>query len=72
MPGDVFVLYTDGLIEARSETEGFYGRRRIERALAHYAPELPPHELVLQIYGDVKKFGAINDDTVVFAVRCGS
>jgi GAF domain-containing protein len=69
--GDVFLLYTDGLIEARSES-GFYGRKRIEEALKEDAPSLSPDELTRSIYARVRKFGELSDDTVVFAIRCGN
>ena len=35
-PGDFFVAFTDGLIEARSEEGTFYGRKPIERGLREF------------------------------------
>ncbi len=68
--GDIFLLYTDGLIEARSET-AFYGRRRLEESLARYGSKLSITELVRTLYREVDAFGEIGDDTVVFALSCG-
>ncbi|HWL64512.1 MAG TPA: GAF domain-containing SpoIIE family protein phosphatase [Actinomycetota bacterium] len=68
-PGDVFLLYTDGLIEARSESGLFYGRKRIEEALKRHADE-PVEELVRRLYREAADFGVVGDDTVVFALRC--
>lgn len=67
-PGDVFVLYTDGLIEARSET-AFYGRRRVEEAVRKYAGQLTMAELARKLYQEAYDFGTVGDDTVVFALR---
>jgi GAF domain-containing protein len=69
--GDVFLLYTDGLIEARGEA-GFYGRKRIEEALQDDAQSLSPEELTRSIYSRVRDFGELGDDTVVFAIKCGN
>ena len=69
-PGDVFLIYTDGLIEARNAEGAFYGRRRIEEALQRYAPEMTAPDLTLRLYQDALDFGTVGDDTVVFAMRC--
>ena len=69
-PGDVFLVYTDGLIEARNDEGLFYGRRRIEEMLKKHGSELAPTELTLRMYQDAQEFGEIGDDTVIFAMRC--
>ena len=69
-PGDVFLIYTDGLIEARNDEGSFYGRRRIEEMLKKFAPELSPPDLTLRMYQDAQEFGEVGDDTVIFAMRC--
>ena len=69
-PGDVFCVYTDGLIEARNSEGAFYGRRRIEDMLRRWAPELSSPDLTLRMYQDAQQFGTIADDTVIFAMRC--
>jgi GAF domain-containing protein len=66
--GDVFMAFTDGLLEARSEGE-FYGRRRIEGGLRKHAPVSNATELTQRLLDDAKDFGEISDDTVVFALK---
>ena len=70
-PGDFFVAFTDGVIEARSEDGSFYGRKPIERGLIEYAGTMTAQELADRMLQDVKDFGTLNDDTVIFALRCG-
>ncbi len=65
---DVFVAFTDGLLEARSGKE-FYGRRRIEQGLSKHAPGSVASALTQRLLQDAKDFGSISDDTVVFALR---
>lgn len=69
-PGDVFLIYTDGLIEARNDEGAFYGRRRIENMLKEHAPNLSAPDLTLRMYQDAQEFGNIGDDTVIFAMKC--
>ncbi|MBW3595110.1 MAG: SpoIIE family protein phosphatase [Actinobacteria bacterium] len=69
-PGDVFLIYTDGLIETRNDEGLFYGRRRIEEMLKRFASELSPPDLTLRMYQDAQQFGVVSDDTVIFAMRC--
>ena len=69
-PGDVFLIYTDGLIEARNTEGAFYGRRRIENMLKQHAPDLSAPDLTLRMYQDAQEYGEIGDDTVIFAMRC--
>ena len=68
--GDVFLLYTDGLIEARAASGAFYGRRRIEEGLARHGSAMSSFELTMELYRDAQQFGTISDDTVVFAIKC--
>lgn len=65
---DVFMAFTDGLLEARSGGE-FYGRRRIEQGLIHHAPGSSADDLTKRLLQDAKDFGGISDDTVVFALK---
>lgn len=65
---DVFMAFTDGLLEARSGGE-FYGRRRIESGLRKHAPVSNATELTQRLLDDAKDFGGISDDTVVFALK---
>ena len=69
---DIFMAFTDGLLEARSGGE-FYGRRRIESGLRKHAPVSSAAELTQRLLDDAKDFGGISDDTVVFALKfCAS
>lgn len=69
-PGDVVVAFTDGLLDVRSEEE-FFGREGIAAALERHAA-LPAQALADGIFGDALRFGAVVDDTVVFALRCSA
>ena len=68
--GDVFVAYTDGLVEARSGPK-LYGRWRVEKSLAHHASTLSDDALARRIYDDAREFGEVTDDTIVFTLGCG-
>ncbi|HET7482771.1 MAG TPA: GAF domain-containing SpoIIE family protein phosphatase [Actinomycetota bacterium] len=68
--GDVILLYTDGLIEARADSGAFFGRKRIEEGLSRYGRDMSAADLTLQLYRDAEEFGTVGDDTVVFAMRC--
>jgi GAF domain-containing protein len=66
-PGDVLLAYTDGLLEAR-HNDDLYGRDRISESLKKHAPGKSAKELARAIYEDAQAFGALVDDTVVFAL----
>ena len=67
--GDLFVAYTDGLVEARDGNR-LYGRWRLEGALAHYASSFSVEELARRLYQDAQSFGTVADDTIVFTLGC--
>jgi GAF domain-containing protein len=67
--GDVFVAYTDGLVEARSGPK-LYGAWRVEKSLAHHASSLAVADLARRLYDDARAFGSITDDTIVFTLGC--
>ena len=67
--GDVFVAYTDGLVEARSGPK-LYGRWRVEKSLAHHASSLSVEDLARRLYDDARAFGNVTDDTIVFTLGC--
>lgn len=67
--GDVFVAYTDGLVEARSGQK-LYGRWRVEKSLAHHASSMAVDQLAKRIYDDARAFGEVTDDTIVFTMGC--
>lgn len=67
--GDVFLAYTDGLVEARSNDE-LYGIERVLESLLRNAsrPGAVAQELAHGVLADAHDFGAMFDDTVVFAM----
>ncbi|HWC14746.1 MAG TPA: SpoIIE family protein phosphatase [Actinomycetota bacterium] len=67
--GDVFVAYTDGLVEARSGPK-LYGRWRVEKSLAHHASTMSVEDLARRLYDDAREFGEVTDDTIVFTLGC--
>ena len=67
--GDVFVAYTDGIVEAR-DGQRLFGRWRLEKALAHFASSYGVDALARRLYEDAKDFGKISDDTIVFTLGC--
>jgi sigma-B regulation protein RsbU (phosphoserine phosphatase) len=63
--GDMLVLYSDGLTEARRPDGEEYGQRRIETLLARRAKGIAPRELVHALRGDLAGFldgGSRTDD----------
>jgi GAF domain-containing protein len=66
-PGDCFVAFTDGLLEARSGGE-FFGRKRLEDAVVAHAAALSGNDLAQQLLDDVRSFGEIRDDAIVFVL----
>jgi GAF domain-containing protein len=67
--GDVFVAYTDGLVEARSGPK-LYGGWRVEKSLAHHASSYCVEDLARRLYDDARDFGTVTDDTIVFTLGC--
>jgi sigma-B regulation protein RsbU (phosphoserine phosphatase) len=68
-PGDAVVLYTDGVLEARTEGE-LYGHDRLDRVLSERAA-LPPAQLAQAVLDDCRAFarGELADDCAVVVVR---
>ncbi|WP_307795686.1 PP2C family protein-serine/threonine phosphatase [Actinacidiphila acididurans] len=68
-PGDLLLLYTDGVTEARDATGRFYPLA--ERALALATPGCDPAELVALLSEDLLLHtqGNLNDDAALVAVR---
>ena len=71
-PGDVFVFYSDGLVEMQDAEGHEYGRKRLRAALETHA-ELPAHQLRDAILQDLKKFSGLppQDDTTVVIAEFG-
>ena len=68
-PGDAFVLYTDGVIEARRERE-LYGTPRLDDFLRRHF-QLGARELADAVLADCREFagGLLLDDCAVVVVR---
>jgi serine phosphatase RsbU (regulator of sigma subunit) len=69
-PGDVLVLYTDGVTEARSATE-WYGEERLAARLAEVGPCVGAERVADAVAEDVLRFsgGVLRDDMAVLALR---
>lgn len=66
--GDVFLAYTDGLIETRGEDGELFGRDRVEGALTEVAVKRAGAEPARAIYEEATTFGLVTDDTVVLTL----
>ena len=69
-PGDVLMMYTDGVTEGRRARE-FYGDARLQQALAAHRAAERPAEVVLDEVLDFQ-LGVARDDIAVVAVRVPS
>lgn len=71
-PGDLLVLYTDGITEANGESDGEeYGRDRLIHAL-RTARHLDPIAVVDRVFSDVEEFTAVSppaDDQTLVVVK---
>ena len=70
-PGDLFVLYTDGVSESFSEAGDEFGEERLVEALRRRR-ELPSPALLASIVEDVRKFSPHeqHDDITLIVARC--
>jgi sigma-B regulation protein RsbU (phosphoserine phosphatase) len=71
MPGDLFVLYTDGLIEAENKAGQMFGDKRLER-LVRANMHLPADELCETIYQEMRRFtkeSRLDDDTTIVIAK---
>ena len=69
-PGDVLLLYTDGVTEAMNETKGFYQEERLIRVADEYGRR-SPEELVGRILLSVREFAGNepqSDDITLLAL----
>ncbi len=70
-PGDILVLYTDGINEAQDGKGGFYGEDRIKQIIKENK-HLPPKEIAYLITEDVQKYSAkstYNDDKTLVIIK---
>jgi phosphoserine phosphatase RsbU/P len=74
-PGDVFVLYTDGITEASNERGEEFGERSLVDALRRHR-ELPCPALLTAIVDDVRRFGCQeqeqHDDITAIIAKLGA
>jgi sigma-B regulation protein RsbU (phosphoserine phosphatase) len=71
-PGDLFVLYTDGVYEAAGPDGEPFGFERLSKVVASAQPEVDPRELCDAILSAVRSWsgaGGVGDDATVVAVR---
>jgi sigma-B regulation protein RsbU (phosphoserine phosphatase) len=69
-PGDVLVLYTDGVTEAYGPDNEFYGQERLTESLRAHARK-PLASLLRSVAGDVQAFsGGPLEDDVTLAAFC--
>ena len=71
LPGDLFLLYTDGLVEAENRAGQMFGHKRLERFVRAHAP-LDAVELCESIYAEMKRFtreSRLDDDTTIVVAK---
>lgn len=66
-PADIFLAFTDGLVETRSGNEMF-GEERVKAALAKHVHEESADALARAMYTEARSFGRVTDDTAVLAL----
>ena len=68
-PGDMLLLYTDGLIEARQEKE-LYGEERVIDVINQIWPA-SPREVIARLIAEAESFagGNIKDDVAILTLR---
>jgi sigma-B regulation protein RsbU (phosphoserine phosphatase) len=68
-PGDVLLLYTDGVTEAQDQLGRFYGERRLQDVLRSYGSR-PAEEILEGVLSDLRSFtgGAPRQDDVTMIV----
>ncbi len=71
-PGDILVIYSDGIVEAANQKYQFFGETRFKRLIKKYS-SLPPKMMALSILDEVQNFATLNskyqDDTTLVIIR---
>ena len=71
-PGDVLVLYTDGVTEAFNETDQLYGEDRLDRRVGALPAEASAAEILRGVVADVAAFAGAreqSDDITMLVLR---
>jgi sigma-B regulation protein RsbU (phosphoserine phosphatase) len=67
--GDIILLYTDGLVEARNDRAEEYGEERLEKFVRKYHT-VPVQDFVNRLHDEVESFAeAITDDLTIVTVK---
>lgn len=72
-PGDLILLYTDGLTEAMDGEQRKFGRKRIDKALLE-AADKPPAQIIQHILAEMRHFTGMRrsiDDTSLVVLKVG-
>ena len=71
-PGDIYIFYTDGVIEALNSAEEMYGTERLKSVIAEAPQDLSAEELIAYIFKDIQEFvqtAEQYDDITIVVVR---
>ena len=74
-PGDVLVLYTDGVTEAFNEADQLYGEDRLDRRLGALPADASAAEILRGVVADVAAFAGAreqSDDITLLVLRYGT
>jgi len=70
-PGDLLVLYTDGITEAENARSEMFGEERLIKFVQTYQGD-SPESFVEELLGEVRSFSEkpeLSDDSTVIALR---
>ena len=71
LPGDILVLYTDGITEAENKDLEMFGLERLERLILA-SSQVPANELIQEILAAVRSFTGDHpqsDDITLMVIR---
>jgi len=71
LPGDTFLLYTDGVTESSNNSGVEFGEQRLVAALLRHR-DLPPQALIDSIVEEIRQFSSDEqqDDITIIVARC--
>jgi len=70
-PGDMIVLFTDGIVEATSADDAFYGEERFYKMIKNNK-NLPAAKIIKKLMDDLKNFGqssSQHDDMTILIIK---